>query len=74
MSKEVKVGDRVLSKEEKQHLYLCISARLGFIETGEISLRATDAINAGQQNKVKALSIEQKKLTIMLEELMYDLI
>lgn len=74
MSKEVTVGGRVLSKEEKQHLYLCISARLGFIETGEVSLRASDAINAGQQKKVKALSLEQKKLTVMLEELMYELL
>lgn len=72
--KKVIIGDKVLTAKEKTELYLCISARLGFIETGEVSMRAVDAQNSGQKNKIKALSLEQKKLTIMLEELMLDLI
>ena len=74
MSKKVIIGDRELTQEEKEELYYCISCRLGFIETGTPNMRAIDAINSGQQNKIKALSTEQKKLTIMLEEIMYSLI
>lgn len=37
-------------------------------------LRASDAINSGQQHLVKALSIEQMKLIIRLEEMMKELL
>lgn len=70
----VKIDNIELPKEVKQQLYLCISCRLGIIETGDPMLRAIDAQNSKQNHKIKALSIEQKKLTIMLEELMYKLI
>lgn len=72
--KQVVIGNRTLTDTEKTELYLCISARLGFIETGEVSMRAVDAHNSGQTNKIKPLTLEQRKLTILLEELMQDLI
>ena len=74
MSKKVTIGDRELSEEEKLELYYCISCRLGIIETGQANMRAIDAANSGQHKRIKALSTEQKKLTIMLEEIMYSLI
>jgi hypothetical protein len=63
-----------LTKEEKEALYISASCRLGFIETGEIGLRHNDAINSGQQKKIKVLSHEQKKLVVLLEELMLKLL
>lgn len=73
MSK-VTIDGRELSDKVKQELYICISCRLGIIETGEPSMRAVDAANSGNNNKIKALSIEQKELTIMLEKLMNKLL
>ena len=58
-----------LTKREKEELYTCISARLGYIETGEIMLRATDAQNSSQHKKIKALSREQRDLINLLEDL-----
>lgn len=74
MNKKVIIGDRELSQNEKEELYYCISCRLGIIETGTPNMRAIDAEKAGENRKIKALTTEQKKLTIMLEELMYSLI
>lgn len=74
MSKKVIINDRELSQEEREELYYCISCRLGIIETGTPNMRAVDAEKSGQNRKIKALSTEQKKLTIMLEEIMYSLI
>lgn len=74
MTKKVIIGDRELTQQEKEELYYCISCRLGIIETGMPNMRAVDAEKSGQNKKIKALSTEQKKLTIMLEELMYLLI
>lgn len=70
----VKIDNVELSQQEKTELYVCISCRLGIIETGDPMLRAIDAQNSKQNHRIKALSIEQKKLTIMLEELMIKLI
>lgn len=74
MSKKVIINDKELSQYEKEELYYCISCRLGIIETGTPNMRAIDAKNSGQQKRIKALTTEQKKLTIMLEEIMYSLI
>jgi len=71
---EVKFGNKTLTETEKEQLYLCISCRLGIIETGIPSMRAIDAQNSGKNDKIKALTTDQKKLTIMLEELMNNLI
>lgn len=73
MSK-VTIDGRELSDKVKQELYICISCRLGIIETGEPSMRAIDAENSGKNGKIKALTLEQKELTIMLEKLMNKLL
>ena len=58
-----------LSDKERQEIYLSLSVRCGYIETGTIH-RAKDLEKAGQKNKIKVLSTEQMKLIILLEELM----
>jgi hypothetical protein len=74
VNKKVTIGDRELTENEIEELYYCISCRLGIIETGTPNMRAIDAENAGEKKKIKVLSTEQKKLTIMLEEIMYSLL
>lgn len=59
-----------LTQQEREDLYLCIVTRLGYVETGEVALRARDAKNAGWDNKIKALSRDQMELVIRLEGLM----
>ena len=70
----VTIGNRILTQDEKEQLYNCISCRLGIIETGTLMMRSRDAINCGKQNQIKPLSTDQMKLVIMLEEIMYQLI
>lgn len=67
--KKVIVDNTTLDDSLVEELYYCISARLGFIETGT-TMRANDAIKSGQHNKIKQLSLEQKKLIVKLETLM----
>lgn len=71
---KVTIGNRELTPEEREALYLSISCRLGLIETGEPALRAIDAERSGQKHRIKALSTAQMKLVIMLEEIMHQLI
>jgi hypothetical protein len=42
----------ILSNEDKQELYYCICCRLGIIETGDPTMRASDAIKQGQHKKI----------------------
>ncbi len=63
-----------LTREEKEELYYSISCRLGIIETGTPMMRAKDAVNCGEQRKIKALTSEQMKLISDLEKIMYKLI
>lgn len=58
-----------LTAKEREELYMALSIRCGYIETGTIH-RAKDLENAGQKNKIKVLSSEQMRLIIFLEDLM----
>lgn len=62
-----------LTEKERQEIYLSISFRCGYIETNTLS-RAKDLERAGQKDKIKALTVEQMKLIILLEELMSKMI
>lgn len=64
MGKTIKLSD-----QEREAIYLSLSLRCGFIETGTAN-RAKDLERSGQKDKIKALSIEQMKTIIFLEELM----
>jgi hypothetical protein len=57
-----------LTPNEAEALYLAIACRLGLIETGVPMMRAVDA--EAQGKKVKALSADQMKLILMLEDIM----
>lgn len=58
----------MLTREEKEMIYFSLSMRAGYIETGDIGLRAIDAEKQGKN--VKALSTDQMKSIIMIEDLM----
>lgn len=58
-----------LSREEREHIYISLSVRIGFIETGTIN-RAKDLINCGKSREVKQLTTEQTTLIKELEDLM----
>ena len=69
---------RELREEEKEALWIALSMRSGFIETGSINHRATDVERMGKAApfnleaktiKIKALSTDQKLLTILNDEL-----
>lgn len=64
----------VLTNKEKQEIYIALSLRLSFIETGKAMIRAGDAIKSGQQKLIKPLSKEQRKLIVELEDLMERLL
>lgn len=40
-----------------------------YIQTGDVVLSASDAINSGQQDKCKQLNSDQQKFVVRLEEL-----
>ncbi len=63
-----------LTEEDAEALYYSVSCRLGFIETGRVSMRASDAVRSGRAREVKILSLDQKKLVVQLEELMLRLL
>ena len=69
----IQIDGKELSQEDKNDLYISISCRLGFIETGNCSLRAEDAIDQKKHSLIKPLSAEQRKLVVRLEEIMYGL-
>ena len=65
-----------LSEEQAEQLYTSIVCRLGVIETGTPMIRATDILdtNTGDRRKIKALSVEQMKIVILLEDLRVKLL
>jgi hypothetical protein len=66
------INNKELSDDEKVELYMCISYRLGIIETGDPCIRNSDAER--MDIPIKPLSVDQMKLIIMLEEIMNLLI
>jgi hypothetical protein len=58
----------MLTQAEKEMIYYSLSMRAGYIETGDPGLRAVDAEK--QKKPVKALSTDQMKGIIMIEDLM----
>lgn len=67
--RNVIIKDKSLTEEEKQDLYISLSCRLGFIETGTL-MRAVDAKNVGKPHLIKVLSAEQRQKVNDLEKLM----
>lgn len=55
------------TEEEKKEIIIAIHTRLGYMETGEVMLRARDAESAGMQKKIKALSTDQMRTILLLE-------
>ncbi len=60
----------MLTQDEKEMIYYSLNMRAGYIETGDCCLRAIDAVNSGQKDKIKYLTTDQMKALIMIEELM----
>lgn len=58
-----------LTREECRDLYICISMRKCFIETGDPIISAADAVKMDQQHLINALTVDQMKLMIRLTEL-----
>ena len=71
--KQVKIGDRDLTREEIEQIYISLSVRLGFIETGTIN-RAKDLQKADSKFVPKIFDKGQMKLIVMLEEMMDELL
>ncbi len=63
-----------LTKEDKDILYFSLSCRRCIIETGDYSMSAQDAMNAGLQSQIRALTTEQMKVIIRIEELMSEVL
>ena len=61
-----------LTAEERENIYLALSFRCGWIETGTIN-RAKDLQNAGEGHKVKILGLLQMRKIVELETLMEKL-
>lgn len=58
-----------LTKEEKNALVLSLSIRQCYIETDTAHLRAIDAEKCGVKDAIKALTSEQMKLILLLDDL-----
>lgn len=58
-----------LTPEEKEEIFLSLSMRCGYIETGTRH-RAVDLEKAGQRDKIRALSTESMRKITFLEDLM----
>lgn len=63
-----------LSREDKDILYFSLSCRRCIIETGDYSMSAQDAVNSGQKHLIKALTTDQMKVVIRIEELMKEVL
>lgn len=62
-----------ISEEGRNDLYISLSMRCGFIETGTIN-RAKDLRSESDKRLIKALTVDQMKAIIRMEELMSKLI
>jgi len=62
-----------ITKEEKEDIYIALSIRCGFIETGTIN-RAVDLANCEKKEKIKVLSREQRLKIVEIENLMNKII
>jgi len=70
-----------LTTEEKEAITISLNMRCNYIETGDVNLNAADAaqrLNSRdtlfkERYEVKALSLEQMKLIIMMKELIMKL-
>jgi hypothetical protein len=71
--KKITVGDKTLTQEEVMNIYISLSLRLGFIETGT-HVRAKDLVKVDKDFKPKVLSNEQMRLILDTEDLMSKLL
>jgi len=69
----MKTKTLTLTGQEIEDIYFSLSCRLGIIETGNPSYRAKDIQN-GAPGKLRALSPDQMKLIIRVDELMQKLL
>lgn len=60
---------RNLTQEERELLFFGLSMRAGGIETGDPLLRAVDADNSGQNDKIRALDRNQRDSINKIEDL-----
>jgi len=58
-----------LTGAEREEIFTALSIRCGFIETGTVH-RAVDLEKCGQKDRIKALSSEQMRKIIFIEDLM----
>lgn len=58
-----------LTDKEREEIFLSLSVRCGFIETGTIH-RAKDLEAAGRKDEIRILSTEQMRTIVFLEDLM----
>jgi len=70
---KVIVNGRQLSEEEVEDIYMSLSMRLGFIETGTHN-RAVDLAKSNKDFRPRILQRDQMKKIILLEDLMNELI
>lgn len=58
-----------LTPDEKEEIFLSLSIRCGYIETGTIN-RAVDLERSGQKDKIRVLPVSSMRKIIFLEDLM----
>ena len=56
-------------EKDYQIKFYALNMWANYIETGDVTLSAKDAINCGLPNKIQPLELEQQKLIIRLREL-----
>jgi len=63
-----------LEREEQDLIYYSLAMRKNYIETGDVSLSAQDALNCGYGDKVKLLSIDQIRAIAKIKQLMIEVL
>ncbi len=56
----------IFTSQEVDDIALALGMRICYIETGTVTLRASDAITQGKSNLIKPLSDEQQRLILRL--------
>lgn len=63
-----------MTQQEREDIIFGLQMRIALVETGDPTLRASDAIAMGEHKKVRALSDAQRALIARHEELVKKLL
>jgi len=59
----------MINESDNRLIYYALGYWANWIETGNITMSAADAINCGERNKLQSLTLEQQKFVTRLRDL-----